>query len=220
MKATTTAIFVALSLSAVTATNHTACYNYFLKKDGCVFSAAAADQRCPAPVKEHSAPVKAFHAKHKANRRAKRSENELERRYTTVTPSFSISDGEGICGHYNSTTTAGVCLWSGSEQENPTLESAGWLNGVKTSNCGKRVYIQRKGHPETVKYAPVLDGCCFDTKSLAEGCFDIAVTIKLFNEFNPTQKEIESGMLEGDSFGILTPSTVNLSNKHRSRLVP
>ncbi|POW13376.1 hypothetical protein PSTT_03830 [Puccinia striiformis] len=178
MKATTTAVFVALSLSAVTATNHTACYNYFLKKDGCVFSAAAADQRCPAPVKEHSAPVKAFHAKHKATQGV-----------------FSISDGEGICGHYNSTTTAGVCLWSGSEQENPTLESAGWLNGPPTV---EREYISKgKVIPETVKYAPVLDGCCFDTKSLAEGCFDIAVTIKLFNEFNPTQKEIESGMLEG-----------------------
>jgi hypothetical protein len=59
MKSTTTSIFLALLLPAVMATTHTLCYNYFLNKDGCVFSAAASDQRCPAPVKEHSTPVQA-----------------------------------------------------------------------------------------------------------------------------------------------------------------
>ncbi|KAA1083786.1 hypothetical protein PGT21_006843 [Puccinia graminis f. sp. tritici] len=139
MKSTTASIFLALLLPAVMATTHTLCYNYFLNKDGCVFSAAASDQRCPAPVKEHSTPVQAFDMTSGSNMH-KRSENRrLERRYDTTRPSFAVAGGEGICGFYNSTTDPGVCLWSGPEQNSPTVETAGWLNGAKTSNCGKRV---------------------------------------------------------------------------------
>ncbi|KNF02427.1 hypothetical protein PSTT_03279 [Puccinia striiformis] len=58
MKASTTVIFIAPLLSVVHATTHTVCYNYYMQKDGCVFSAAAQDQRCPAPPKDHPAPCK------------------------------------------------------------------------------------------------------------------------------------------------------------------
>ncbi|OAV94548.1 hypothetical protein PTTG_09007 [Puccinia triticina 1-1 BBBD Race 1] len=210
MRSTTAGLFLALSVPAVMATTHTMCYNYFLKKDGCVFSAAASDQRCPAPPKEHTSPVQAFDMPSQSNL-AKRSENRrLERRYDTTRPSFAVAGGEGICGFYNSTTDLGVCLWSGPEQNNPTVETAGWLNGLKTSNCGKRVYIQRKGQPETVQFVKVLDGCSFGTKELDPGCFDIALTIELFNRFKPTPQEQKDGLI----YGGLTWDFDNLENTH------
>ncbi|KAH9449074.1 hypothetical protein MJO29_009937 [Puccinia striiformis f. sp. tritici] len=196
MKASTTIIFLAPLLSAVHATNHTVCYNYFLQKDGCVFSAAAPDQRCPAPVKGSSSPVNAF-VMNPGTANVKRSRVDLERRYDTTRPSFAVAGGTGICGDYNSTAELGVCLWSGAEQKNPTVETAGWLNGAKTSNCGKRIYIQRKGQPDTVKFVKVLDGCSFGATSPDPGCFDIALTLKLFELFNPTEQEQNDGVLYG-----------------------
>ncbi|WAR57887.1 hypothetical protein PtB15_5B117 [Puccinia triticina] len=180
MRSTTVTLFLALSLHAVMATQHTQCYEFFMWKDKCVWSAAATNQRCPVPPKDHEAPVKTFAIPPTA------APSRLERRYDTT---------RGICGFYNSTTEAGVCLWSGPEQKDPTLKTAGWLNSQKTSNCGKRVYIQRKGKPETVQYVKVLDGCSFKTKHRIPGCFDIAVTIDLFNRFNPTAEEKASGLL-------------------------
>ncbi|KAH9442685.1 hypothetical protein Pst134EA_031654 [Puccinia striiformis f. sp. tritici] len=196
MRATTSAIFLAISLSAVKATVHTVCYNHFLQKDGCVFSAAAADQRCPAPPKEHPAEVQAF-ALNSTAQKVKRSVNKLERRYDTTAPSFAIGGGNGTCGFYDSVNQLGVCLWNGAEQNNPTIETAGWLNGAKTSNCGKRIYIQRKGQPNTVQFVKVLDGCYFGATSPDPGCFDIGLTIKLFNAFNPTPEEQRDGVIKG-----------------------
>jgi len=196
MKAAAITMVLAIALPAVMATTHTTCYNYFLKKDGCVFSAAAANQRCPAPAKDHSAPMKAFDVK--TTPHTKRAEhNTLVRRYDTTKPSFAIAGGDGICGTYDTNEQLGVCLWSGAEQKNPTVDTAGWLNGPKNSNCGKRVYIQRKGDPKSVKYVPVLDGCYFNDVSPEVGCFEVAVTIKLFNEFNPTEEEKKTGLLSG-----------------------
>ncbi|WAQ84518.1 hypothetical protein PtA15_5A88 [Puccinia triticina] len=193
MKSTTATICLALLLPAVSATVHTLCYNYFMQKDGCVYSAAAVDQRCPAPVKPHPQPVHMFQDQ-TAHR--KRSEsNALERRYNTNKPSFYVSGGDGTCGHYDTSTDLGVCLWNGPEQNNPTPETAGWLNGAKTSNCGKQVYIQRKGQPNTVQYVKVLDGCSFDIKTPDAGCFEIAITLALFYKFNPTPKELHDGKI-------------------------
>ncbi|KAA1078738.1 hypothetical protein PGTUg99_005444 [Puccinia graminis f. sp. tritici] len=210
MKSTTVASLLALSLPTVLATNHTLCYNYFMKKDGCVFSAAAPDQRCPAPPKEHTTPVSAFELQSGPNL-VKRSEpRRLERRYDTTRPSFAVAGGEGICGFYNSTSEPGVCLWSGPEQISPTVETAGWLNGAKTSNCGKRVYIQRKGQPNTVQFVKVLDGCSFGTTQPDPGCFDIALTIALFNKFKPTPQEEKDGLL----YGGITWDFDNLEGTH------
>ncbi|OAV94563.1 hypothetical protein PTTG_03780 [Puccinia triticina 1-1 BBBD Race 1] len=217
MKFATVATFAALSVPAVMATTHTMCYNYFLQKDGCVFSAAALDQRCPAPAKQHSTPVKAF-AMASNSRMAKRSDvavyksasesHELERRYNTTRPSFAVAGGNGVCGYYDSKKEPGVCLWSGVPPV--TVQTAGWLNGAKTSNCGKRVYIQRKGQPSTVKFVRVLDGCDFGTTRPDPGCFDIAVTIALFNLFNPTYDEQRAGELIGG----ITWDWDNLDNTH------
>lgn len=172
---------------AVGATEHTVCYNYFLKKDGCVHSAADDSVRCKAPPKPCPVPVPPFSL---APQHVKRSEpHRLQRRYDTTEPSFPVAGGNGICGFYNSTTELGVCLWSGAEQNNPTPETAGWLDGPMTANCGKKVYIQRTGKPETVQYARILDGCSFNTKAPEVGCFQIGLSLQLFEKFNPTEQE-------------------------------
>ncbi|KAA1119201.1 hypothetical protein PGT21_017824 [Puccinia graminis f. sp. tritici] len=81
---------------------------------------------------------------------------------------------------------------------------------AKTSNCGKRVYIQRKGRPETVQFVKVLDGCSFNTTNPDPGCFDIALTINLFNLFNPTPEEQRDGLM----YGGFTWDFDNLNNTH------
>ncbi|OAV94579.1 hypothetical protein PTTG_03800 [Puccinia triticina 1-1 BBBD Race 1] len=195
MKSTTSAIFLALSLSVVRAAEHTMCYDYFLNKDHCVHSSASTLDRCQA--KDHSEPVKAF-TMNPGVQNAKRSEIQgLERRYDTTRPSFFVAGGDGTCGFYNTTSEPGVCLWNGPEQDNPTKETAGWLNGAQKANCGKQIYIQRKGQPHTVQYVKVLDGCSFGVKTPDPGCFDIAVTLALFNLFKPSEKEKQDGKMYG-----------------------
>ncbi|POW20517.1 hypothetical protein PSHT_03412 [Puccinia striiformis] len=220
MRATTSAIFLAISLSAVKATVHTVCYNYFLQKDGCVFSAAAADQRCPAPPKEHPAEVQAF-ALNTTAQKVKRSVNKLERRYDTTAPSFAIGGGNGTCGFYDSVNQLGVCLWNGAEQNNPTIETAGWLNGAKTSNCGKRIYIQRKGQPNTVNSSRCSTAVTSEPRLLIRVVLTLVLLKRklsfhvvtrpwallkptnsplgqLFNAFNPTPEEQRDGGITWD----------------------
>jgi len=197
------AIFIAVA----EATQHTSCFNYFYKKDGCVYSSADNRTRCPAPPKNHTAPIPAFSLVSQDNKKPKKSPPHLVRRYDATVPSFPVGGGNGTCGFYNSTTEIGVCLWSGAEQVNPTAATAGWLDGPKTSNCHKRVYIQRTGYPGTVQYAKVLDGCGFNTVKLDVGCFQIGVTIALFNKFNPSPDEQKHQLL----FGGLTWDFDNLN---------
>ncbi|KNZ52143.1 hypothetical protein VP01_3678g2 [Puccinia sorghi] len=189
MKAVAITIVLAIALPAVMATTHTTCYNYFMQKDGCVISANDARHRCPAPAKPQSAPMKAFALKSKSRMAKRTEETTLARRYDTSKPSFAVAGGNGICGYYDTNTQYGVCLWSGAEQNNPTLETAGWLNGLKTSNCGKKVYIQRKGDPSSVMSVPVLDGCGFNDVQPLPGCFDIAVTVSVSSSLNSEADE-------------------------------
>ncbi|KNZ45954.1 hypothetical protein VP01_767g5 [Puccinia sorghi] len=193
------------------ATEHSTCFNYFMKKDGCVLSSADSSTRCKAPAKDHPAPVKAFSLGSQKNPNQKKSppSSQLIRRYDAKKSAFPIGSGDGICGFYNSTSELGVCLWSGAEQNEPTVKTAGWLNGLKTSNCGKRIHIQRTGKPETVQHVQVLDGCGFNTVKLDEGCFQIGVTVALFNKFKPSADEQASQLL----FGGLTWDFDNLDGK-------
>ncbi|PLW50253.1 hypothetical protein PCANC_05628 [Puccinia coronata f. sp. avenae] len=210
MKATTIAVFFALALPAVMAKGHSGCYNYFMKKDGCVYSAADPRERCPQPRKHaQTNPAQKF-VMNPGAAKGKRSKDSLERRYDTTRPSFAVGGGKGICGFYNSTTELGVCLWSGPEQNNPTADTSGWINGLKSDNCRKGVYVQRKNDPHSVQYVPVLDGCGFDNKAYDPGCFDIALTIKLFERFNPTADERRDGLL----YGGLTWDFDNINGTH------
>ncbi|KAI7957665.1 hypothetical protein MJO29_005882, partial [Puccinia striiformis f. sp. tritici] len=193
----TTSIFLicTLFIVSVKATIHTTCYNHFLKKDGCVFASASNNTRCKAPPKHNPTPVKQFAL---VSQNTKRSgHHHLERRYNTQEPVFPIGGGTGNCGLYTSTDEIGVCVWSGAEQSNPTAETAGWVNSLKTSNCGKRIYVHRTGKPETVQYAKVLDGCSFNTTELDIGCTQIGLSIKLFAKFNPSDKETADQLLYG-----------------------
>ncbi|PLW07052.1 hypothetical protein PCASD_10615 [Puccinia coronata f. sp. avenae] len=187
-------LLLALFIAAAKATVHTTCWNYFMNKDGCVFSSADSKTRCNATAKPHPAPVSQFGL---VSQQPKKDGKRLARRYDTTEPTFPVAGGKGNCGFYDTNKELGVCLWSGAEQQHPTVETAGWLNVNKTSNCGKRVYIQRTGKPETVQYAKVLDGCSFNTVRLDVGCFQVGLTIKLFNLFNPTKKEQGDQLLYG-----------------------
>ncbi|POW23074.1 hypothetical protein PSHT_00590 [Puccinia striiformis] len=221
MKASTTVIFIAPLLSVVHATTHTVCYNYYMQKDGCVFSAAAQDQRCPAPPKDHPAPCKTF--THPGASKAKRSVADLERRYVTPKPSFAVGGGTGTCGFYNSTTEAGVCLWNGAEQNNPTIDTAGWLNGPPTvarecevtfpspilgpllTDAGPHhshvnsAISKERASPETRQYVKVLDGCYFGATSPNRGAPKLVLLSRwvLFNLFKPTEKENQDGLIYG-----------------------
>jgi len=192
-------LLVSAALPAALATVHTECYNYFLKKDGCVFSAADARNRCNASTGKPP-----FHSVGKFERGpqhpvqlTKRSKLSLERRYTSenTNTSFAIDSGPGACGNY-STQEPGACLWVGSDAvSGADPATAGWLNGAKTSNCRKQLYIQRKGQPDFTVYVPVVDACRFYTRNVTIGCFQIAVTNKTFYDLNPTPQEIEQGHL-------------------------
>ncbi|KAH9809409.1 hypothetical protein DFH28DRAFT_1066608 [Melampsora americana] len=166
-------------------TNHTLCYNYFLQKDGCVHSST--DSPCGENATSgHTANYIGTFETQPLRRR-------LRRRYDTTNGSLSINGGDGICGPYNTETTSGVCLWSGSEWVSGSdPQTAGWLNGAATGNCGKQVYIQRHGQPETVQFAPVLDGCNFWTTQPEVGCFQIWMTKDLFDKFSPTEEESQN----------------------------
>jgi hypothetical protein len=50
-------LLLALFIAAAKATVHTTCWNYFMNKDGCVFSSADSKTRCNATAKPHPAPV-------------------------------------------------------------------------------------------------------------------------------------------------------------------
>ncbi|EGG06040.1 uncharacterized protein MELLADRAFT_124586 [Melampsora larici-populina 98AG31] len=194
--ATNLVITALTAFPAVMATVHTECFNYFLKKDGCVWSAADDRNRCNAT--NGKPPFKGVGQFEYNPKKAKRSSITLDRRYTSenTNTSFQISDGPGICGMYNSTTQPGACLWVGSEQlYGNDSSTAGWLNGAKTSNCGKQLYVQRKGRPDKPFYVPVVDGCRFYTTNVTVGCFQIGLTKKTFHDLEPTAEEIERGYL-------------------------
>ncbi|KAI9609458.1 hypothetical protein H4Q26_007414 [Puccinia striiformis f. sp. tritici PST-130] len=94
-----------------------------------------------------------------------------------------------------------------------------WLAQWQGSLCAIR-YVQRKGQPKTVKYVKVLDGTLqFDTTALSTGCFQIALTSKLFDEFNPTAKEKKDGLiLDGISWDF-NNLLVRTSNRVQSKQV-
>ncbi|KAG0142723.1 hypothetical protein CROQUDRAFT_66949 [Cronartium quercuum f. sp. fusiforme G11] len=191
-------ILIALAaFPAVLATVHTECYNFFLKKDGCVWSAADTRNRCNASTgKPPYKPVGKFEQKSLALA-PQSGKKSLERRYTSSgsNTSFPIGSGDGICGNYT-TNQPGACLWVGSDAiDGSDPKTAGWLNGAKTSNCGKQLYVQRAGNKNSVVYVPVLDGCTFYSRDVRVGCYQIALSNKTFYDLKPTPQEIAQGYL-------------------------
>ncbi|EGG02216.1 uncharacterized protein MELLADRAFT_91542 [Melampsora larici-populina 98AG31] len=200
-------------LVASSGERHTQCYNYFLNKDQCVYGSQC--DPCPAgqpipkktcesggqfqhptavsPTDQMSYSIPAKHAR--------------VRRYDTTTPSSFVAGGNGNCGFYNTTSdlgeahagyvkpNLGVCIWSGSDTTGNSTTDNGWLNQATSDNCNKQIYIQRQGQPDTVKFVPVIDSCNFNTVDPALGCFQVFVTRALYDSFNPTQEELNSGAL-------------------------
>lgn len=123
------------------------------------------------------------------------SQHALQRRYDTTDKSFIMSPGEGVCGPYTD-DEAGACLWVGTDAKNGgDPATAGWLNGGKTSNCYKQLYIKRQGEGHPAVYARVLDACDFGTRKPEKGCFQIYLTNKTFYDLHPTKKERQDGAL-------------------------
>lgn len=189
-------ILIAIAaIPVVLATIHTECFEYFRNKDGCVWAAADERIRCnPQSGKPPDLGVGAFHEPQYT-----RTQQPLVRRYTSdsTNTTFSIGGGNGICGHY-STHHRGACLWVGTEQvKGDNASTAGWLNGAKTSNCGKQLYVERKDNTSIVIFPPIVDGCTFYTTDIQVGCFEIALTKKSWKEMHPTPKEEAQGYLDG-----------------------
>ncbi|EGG11503.1 uncharacterized protein MELLADRAFT_91075 [Melampsora larici-populina 98AG31] len=184
---------------------HTGCYGYFLNKDGCVHGSSGAP--CSANSAKTSTSCNAFKidptceaAQQQAALQSSQQthSSRLARRYDTTIPTLAVAGGNGICGFYDSNTTLGVCLWSGEGWVDSRNEPhSGWLNGTRTENCQKQVYIQRQGKPETVQYARVLDGCGFNAVTPDVGCFQVWMTIDLFDKFGPTPEERTSFQIDG-----------------------
>ncbi|KAG0147587.1 hypothetical protein CROQUDRAFT_722233 [Cronartium quercuum f. sp. fusiforme G11] len=174
------------------------CYNYLLQQDGCVYGSS--DSPCPEDKSHKKACSSGSVFKHP--HASPRDHNDYSsaptpkkmRRYDTTSNIFYVDGGQGTCGFYNTTSQLGVCIWDGPEDvSDPT--KAGWLNGGLSQNCNKQVYIQRENQPETVQYVPILDSCSFNSTAPEFSCFQTYVTKALFDLFEPTAYELETGSL-------------------------
>ncbi|KAH9817803.1 hypothetical protein DFH28DRAFT_1123726 [Melampsora americana] len=188
---------------------HTECYNYFLAKDRCVYGSQCdpcpANQTIPKKTCESGgqfqhptavSPTDSYAGSYAgAGSYSLPSRPARVRRYDATTPASFVAGGNGNCGFYNTTSDLGVCIWSGSDTTGNSTTNNGWLNTATTDNCNKQIYIQRQGQPNTVQYVPVIDSCNFNTVDPALGCFQVFVTRALYDSFNPTQEELNSGSL-------------------------
>ncbi|PLW27348.1 hypothetical protein PCANC_16466 [Puccinia coronata f. sp. avenae] len=198
MIASSLAVLCALSFysfSYVVATEHTGCYNFYLKKDKCVPAANDPKIRaCP----NITAPGQTFKFQGPQPHSGK-----LTKRYDTALPPYPIGSlgGRGpVCRKYDSDNEFAVCLYNGPDHRHHAPAYAGWLNEGKKSNCGKRVYVMRGGdHPDkaNTQYATVVEGCDFPTKDWSVGCAQIGLSNKLFAALKPTKKESDQGFLDG-----------------------
>ncbi|MBW0485029.1 hypothetical protein O181_024744 [Austropuccinia psidii MF-1] len=187
MHLSTAGLLLTLSILSfvMSAEEHSGCYRHFLQTDHCVTAAVGKD-RCKKNKKlEVNGKVLKFDS---ATSLAMASnKHNLTRRYDTYGKSY-VAQGAELCGKYNSTTDPGACLLYGSTD-------LGWITSQFTKNCGKTLYVQRKGLPKTVKYVQVIDACPFSNKRPTDNCFEVAFTHKTFMDFEPTKQEIaDSGV--------------------------
>ncbi|POW10619.1 hypothetical protein PSHT_08702, partial [Puccinia striiformis] len=202
---TVAVIFLAvLILPAVMAnpeppSQHSTCYNYFLGKDKCVFAAEVDADRCPAPTNSHqkrSGSTPLFTPKTENMKRS--NDHLLERRYDTtqrfarktVTMLYTCPEPQKP-----NPDGLGVCLWAGAGSK-----STGWVNKEIHQNCGKQIYIQRKGVPAI--YPNIIGGCDFGDKVENDvGCFNIALNEKLFEALKPTKRNVRPAAYPRASLG-------------------
>lgn len=184
--------------TAILARQHSICYDFYLKQDDCVYGSV--DKPCPdknASSKKACSSGSVF--KYPTDSLPEDGYDsaaapKMTRRYDTPDKSFFVAGGQGACGFYNTNSQLGVCIWSGPSSSSDSTQ-AGWLNGGLKDNCHKQVYIQREGQPSTVQYVPIVDSCGFGTTSPDFGCRQIYVTRALYDSFNPTQHELQTGAL-------------------------
>ncbi|EFP81233.1 hypothetical protein PGT21_018997 [Puccinia graminis f. sp. tritici] len=203
MKASTTAILlVAFALSGVMGAKapkspmtpkspttpavdpHSACYNYFLKKDLCVHASQDPAHRCKGDTASHAL----------EGARLMTVQTGLERRYDNNRPVGVVQKAKlaWSCERPKNPDASwkyGVCVWAGAGS---AKTSTGWLDENNKSNCGKQVYIQRRNDINNPKYARIIGGCDFGGVDPSVGCFNVALDQNLFDAFNPTAAEKNS----------------------------
>ncbi|OAV96735.1 hypothetical protein PTTG_26227 [Puccinia triticina 1-1 BBBD Race 1] len=93
------------------------------------------------------------------------------------------------CPGFESPNGFEVCLWAGNKN---VPGNTGWINEAIRENCGKQVYIQRKGI-KIARYPRVVGGCRWGDGDMGpeNGCFQIAMNQALFDNFNPSEYEKE-----------------------------
>ncbi|KAH9460392.1 hypothetical protein MJO28_003940 [Puccinia striiformis f. sp. tritici] len=194
------------------------CYNYFLEKDGCVFGAKKASERCPVkPDCGHEIPTDkplVFKSHHSRSSQQSfglsvgpngvqtfASSMDQEESQTEITAPSSKRLVRRYDSELDSFAIAGgdgICGTYTDDQPGVCLwaseldtgaKSGGWMNGTYTKACGRVVFIQRKGDPDNTIYAPIVDGCSFNATTPEPGCFRIGFTKATFNQLNPTPEE-------------------------------
>jgi len=201
--------------------NHSLCYNYFLNKDKCVHGSLTDPCKGDGGYNNSSA-APSYSSEGQTIFRLtsivqvgveaviETNQPSIHKRYDTFQPVEYVAGGLGICGNYDTNATAGACIWSGSNfTDGSDPAQAGWINGAFNQTCGRHLYIQRQGKPDTVQYMPILDGCNFNTHAPEVGCFQIYLTEAAFAKF-ATPEEMSNGHLDG----VMSWDFLNLDGKH------
>ncbi|KAA1065170.1 hypothetical protein PGTUg99_016574 [Puccinia graminis f. sp. tritici] len=195
MQVTTTAVLlVAFALSGLTTAGqpNSQCYSYFFKTSGskqCVPASQYEPHRCK-DTKGASHELQETRLFSVQNKKKRSEEHTLERRYdnykevSIVTRANMAYRCPRPSGKLDPSWNYGVCLWAGSGKG-----SSGWVDDNNHRNCGKKVYIQRRGQPGTVIFARVVGGCDFGKVTEDAACFNLAVGPNLFRALNPTAEE-------------------------------
>ncbi|CAH7674170.1 expressed protein [Phakopsora pachyrhizi] len=178
-------LFALAFASAALATIHTQCYSYFRNKDNCVNSAADDRVRCSS-MKEVPAGISQLFQ----HKKSKKKSN-LHRRYDSVDKSPCVKQLHRSVA----TTKTKIEEYVYGAAHHPTRLKNSHKRDLNTDLLFLR-FIQRKGNPNHTVYAPVIDGCGFDTADENPGCFRIAFTSTTFNELIPTKEENDAGFME------------------------
>ncbi|WAQ93189.1 hypothetical protein PtA15_18A247 [Puccinia triticina] len=177
-------LMAAFVVVGVTAVQNSQCYEYFHKKDGCVQATGNPDHRCAEQV---------AHAVESARLLAAQTGSSggprLQRRYDGKAMTMEQVEMVFRCPGFESPNGFEVCLWAGNKN---VPGNTGWINEAIRENCGKQVYIQRKGI-KIARYPRVVGGCRWGDGDMGpeNGCFQIAMNQALFDNFNPSEYEKE-----------------------------
>ncbi|MBW0520404.1 hypothetical protein O181_060119 [Austropuccinia psidii MF-1] len=191
----TNSILLLLAFSAITTTaredednGHTLCYNYFLKKDGCVFGSANDTERCDEKTGE---PRKAVHGAALQFQNPSQSSPKyqpLVRRYNTKNDSnvfypFRSQVEREFVAHTTQRRPRESAF--GQVPVNAVAEIRPKLGGLTVPDLrtATSAFIFNE------KEIPTQLGCNFYLNHSSDACMEIAFTESTFNEIGPSEEE-------------------------------